>query len=90
MNYDSKTGRPENRPVGTIVYQAVSAFLPEMPPEQVNTLSVLALAHIGDGVYELMMRTALAQAGVTAAQIDALLGMDGVRFAGCFNAVEKR
>ncbi len=67
MNYDSKTGRPENRPVGTIVYQAVSAFLPEMPPEQVNTLSVLALAHIGDGVYELMMRTALAQAGVTAA-----------------------
>ena len=29
-------------------------------------------------------------AGVTAAQIDALLGMDGVRFAGCFNAVEKR
>lgn len=30
------------------------------------------------------------EAGVTAAQLDAVCGMEGVRFAGCFNANEKR
>ncbi|MBQ8105723.1 MAG: hypothetical protein IJ127_22950, partial [Afipia sp.] len=30
------------------------------------------------------------EAGVTEPQLDAVRAMDGVRFAGCFNAVEKR
>ena len=30
------------------------------------------------------------ESGVTAAQLDAVLGAEGVRFAGCFDAVEKR
>ena len=30
------------------------------------------------------------EAGITEAQLDAVHDMDGVRFAGCFNAVEKR
>ena len=37
-----------------------------MTPAQVGAYSTLALAHIGDGVYELMMRTALCAAGLTA------------------------
>ena len=39
--------------------------MPAMSDAEVGTYSTLALAHIGDGVYELMMRTALAQSGVT-------------------------
>ena len=38
-----------------------------MSDADVGAYSTLALAHIGDGVYELMMRTALAQSGVTGA-----------------------
>lgn len=38
-----------------------------MTDAEVGGFSTLALAHIGDGVYELMMRTALAQSGVTGA-----------------------
>ena len=30
------------------------------------------------------------EAGITEAQLDAVHDMDGVRFAGCFTAVEKR
>ena len=41
--------------------------MPAMSDAEVGTYSTLALAHIGDGVYELMMRTALAQSGVTGA-----------------------
>ena len=37
-----------------------------MTPAQVGAYRTLALAHIGDGVYELMMRTALCAAGLTA------------------------
>ena len=43
-------------------------FAPNMSVTEVNRISMLGLAHIGDGVYELMMRTALAQAGVTHVQ----------------------
>ena len=67
MNHDLHTGRPERRPVGTIAFPGGTDFAPEMTPAQVGAYSTLALAHIGDGVYELMMRTALCAAGLTAA-----------------------
>ena len=66
MHFDPDTGR-QHRPVGTFGYQAGEGFAPQMTEAEVGALSTLALAHIGDGVYELMMRTALAQSGVTAA-----------------------
>ena len=55
MNHDLHTGRPERRPVGTIAFPGGTDFAPEMTPAQVGAYSTLALAHIGDGVYELMM-----------------------------------
>lgn len=67
MYSDTGTGRHEHRPVGTLTYPAGARFAPAMPPAEIGALSTLALAHIGDGVYELMMRTALAFSGVTAA-----------------------
>lgn len=67
MTHNPNTGRLENRPVGTISFQMGADFAPEMTPAQVGELSTLALAHIGDAVYELMMRTALCEAGLTAA-----------------------
>ena len=39
-------------------------FLPPMPDSALDKLSVLALAHVGDGVYELMVRTMLCTQGV--------------------------
>lgn len=41
---------------------------PKMTPQQVNRISVLGLAHVGDGVYELLTRTYLCSKGVTAVQ----------------------
>lgn len=38
-------------------------FQPEFTPGQVNAISNLGLAHIGDGVYELLCRTHLCLAG---------------------------
>ena len=67
MYFDSKTGRQQDRPVGTFQYPDGSAFAPALSAAEVGALSTLALAHIGDGVYELMMRTALAVSGTTAA-----------------------
>ena len=68
MNHDFKnTGRSENRPVAAVAYLPGAAFAPGMTAAEVGAFSTLALAHIGDGVYEIMMRTALGQAGVTAA-----------------------
>lgn len=67
MYSDTNAGRPEHRPVGTLRYSAGTRFAPELSAAEVGALSTLALAHIGDGVYELMMRSALALSGVTAA-----------------------
>ena len=67
MYSDSKTGRPEHRPVGTLQYVSGDHFAPELPISEVGALSTLALAHVGDSVYEVMIRSALALAGVTAA-----------------------
>lgn len=39
-----------------------------MTLQQVNRISMLGLAHIGDGVYELLTRTYLCHKGVTAVQ----------------------
>ena len=41
-------------------------FAPNMSVNEVNRISMLGLAHIGDGVYELMTRTMLCRAGHTA------------------------
>ncbi len=38
-------------------------FSPEMTLQQVNQISILGLAHIGDGVYELLTRTMLCAQG---------------------------
>ena len=67
MYSDTKAGRHERRPVQAFYYPDGAQFAPEMPAAEVGALSTLALAHVGDGVYELMMRTALAASGVTAA-----------------------
>ena len=42
-----------------------SLFHPEMTPAQVNAMSALALAHIGDAVFELLVRTKLCVSGGT-------------------------
>ena len=41
-------------------------FAPNMSVTEVNRISMLGLAHIGDGVYELMTRTMLCREGHTA------------------------
>ena len=41
---------------------------PQMNTEKVRNLSLLALAHVGDGVYELLIRTYLAEKGLCTAQ----------------------
>ena len=38
-------------------------FHPHMSLEEVNRISMLGLAHVGDGVYELLVRTALCTGG---------------------------
>lgn len=41
-------------------------FAPNMSVTEVNRISMLGLAHVGDGVYELMTRTMLCREGHTA------------------------
>ncbi len=36
-------------------------FIPSLPEKEVNQMSMLALAHVGDAVYELLVRAALCQ-----------------------------
>ena len=68
MNYDAtQTGRKNDRPVASIHYLPGENFAPALSEAEIGAFSTLALAHIGDGVYEVMMRTALLQAGVSAA-----------------------
>lgn len=42
-------------------------FCPHMSASEVNAISMLGLAHIGDGVYELLTRTMLCKQGHSAA-----------------------
>lgn len=46
----------------------MNGFSPQMTLQEVNRISILGLAHIGDGVYELLTRTYLCTHGVTAVQ----------------------
>ena len=42
---------------------------PNIPPEKLHGIGTLALAHVGDGVYELMMRTRLCIDGAYKANV---------------------
>ena len=67
-NHDfAPAGRSEDRPVGIVVYTPGEKFAPNLSSAEIGQFSTLALAHIGDGVFELMMRTGLAQTGVFSA-----------------------
>ena len=46
--------------------RTMNYFKPDMSPAQVNKISMLGLAHIGDAVYELMVRASLCESGHTA------------------------
>lgn len=46
----------------------MNGLSPKMTLQQINRISILGLAHIGDGVYELLTRTYLCAKGVTAVQ----------------------
>lgn len=77
MNHDfHPVGNRKDRPINTLHYHSGAYFAPEYTASEVGAFSTLALAHLGDGVFELMMRTALAQAGVTSA---AMLHKETVR-----------
>lgn len=39
-------------------------FAVQLPPEQIRSISSIGLAHIGDAVYELLVRTLLAERGI--------------------------
>ena len=41
-------------------------FFPNMTEKEVNSISMLGLAHVGDGVYELLIRSMLCETGHTA------------------------
>lgn len=41
----------------------MGAFFPEIPEQDVNKMSALALAHVGDAVYELLVRSTLCAEG---------------------------
>jgi ribonuclease-3 family protein len=41
-------------------------FFPNMSEKEVNGISMLGLAHVGDGVYELLIRSMLCETGHTA------------------------
>ena len=45
----------------------MNCFAPEMSLQDVNKISMLGLAHVGDAVYELLVRTMLCGEGHTAA-----------------------
>lgn len=46
-------------------YDAMNVFSQEMNTQQLNQLSMLSLAHVGDAVYELMIRSMLCSRGHT-------------------------
>ena len=41
----------------------MNCFFPQMSEQDANKISMLGLAHIGDGVYELLVRTMLCTQG---------------------------
>lgn len=68
MNHDfAISAETEKHLTKPAVYKPGASFAPELPLTEIGAFSTLALAHLGDGVFEIMMRTAMAQAGVTSA-----------------------
>ena len=49
--------------------KAMDYFCPQMTLNEVNAMSMLGLAHIGDGVYELLTRTMLCKQGHSASAL---------------------
>ncbi len=64
-------------------------FAPNMSVTEVNRISMLGLAHIGDGVYELMTRTLLCREGHTAIGELHRLAVSRVRASAQAKAAEK-
>ncbi len=62
-----KAGQLQNCPAVSVQEHTAICFAPSMSESETAAFSALALAHIGDGVYELMTRTALARSGITSA-----------------------
>ena len=51
----------------------MQGFFPQMSEVEVNKISMLGLAHVGDGVYELLVRSLLCRRGYhTVAELHAL------------------
>ena len=67
----------------------MNAFFPEMSTLEVNRISMLGLAHVGDGVYELLTRTELCRRGHTDVQELHRLTVARVRAEAQARAVEK-
>ncbi len=44
----------------------MQGFIPQLPEQSVNQLNMLALAHVGDAVYELLIRSKLCSCGPSA------------------------
>lgn len=51
----------------TMTNKSKAILTPKLPDSEVNAMSMLGLAHIGDAVYELLTRTMLCSDGVTKA-----------------------
>lgn len=51
----------------TMTNKSKAILAPKLPDAEVNAMSMLGLAHIGDAVYELLTRTMLCSDGVTKA-----------------------
>ena len=58
------SGREQRLPAA--LGEDMYGFFPEMDVRDVNKISILGLAHVGDGVYELLVRSILCQSGHTA------------------------
>ena len=64
---NSKKGVTE-RPFSVSVSDQMDYFKPNMSAAELNAFSMLALAHIGDAVFEMMTRAALCKEGHTSVQ----------------------
>lgn len=61
-----KKGGGRERRLPAALGEDMYGFFPKMDVKDVNKISILGLAHVGDGVYELLVRSKLCQSGHTA------------------------
>lgn len=61
-----KKGGGRERRLPAALGEDMYGFFPKMDVKDVNKISILGLAHVGDGVYELLVRSMLCQSGHTA------------------------